>query len=251
MNLGESFKTLLTSFGVPTITITSIFIAVNLFKVFQPITMFSSVIFEQKLFSKEKMFFVKLCRYIFYTLFWMITFTFLGETLREKLKWEYNEIWSAVSESLIFVIVIFLVSLSVITKPERKLFKLKSNNYFKIFMVCLYLLLLFIFYIQIYLLLAFPQFKEEFDMLIAAILMFFITCTAIPVITGTVFKSINLTYEKHVFIEDEDKNEWFILHPISKEVILLGDKYDPRLCTKTMVLKLEDLYKKPIKVYKN
>ncbi|PAC86839.1 hypothetical protein CHI03_05040, partial [Bacillus subtilis] len=112
MNLGESFKTLLTSFGVPTITITSIFIAVNLFKVFQPITMFSSVIFEQKLFSKEKMFFVKLCRYIFYTLFWMITFTFLGETIREKLKWEYNEIWSAVSESLIFVIVIVLVSLS-------------------------------------------------------------------------------------------------------------------------------------------
>ena len=130
------------------------------------------------------------------------------------------------------------------------MYKIKSNGFFKIFMVCLYLLLLFIFYIQVYLLLAFPQFKE-FDMLTAAILMFFITCTAIPVITGIVFKSINLTYEKHVFIEDEDKNEWFILHPISKEVILLGDKYDPRLCTKTMVVKLEDLYKKPIKVYKN
>ncbi|MCY8298585.1 hypothetical protein MOE00_09075 [Bacillus inaquosorum] len=249
MNLGESFKTLLTSFGVPTITITSIFLAVNFFKVFQPITMFSSVIFEQKLFSKEKMFFVKLCRYIVYTLAWMITFTFLGETLREKLKWEYNEIWSAVSELLIFVIVIVLVSLSVITKPERKLFKLKSNNYFKIIMVCLYLMLLFFFYIQMYLLLAFPQFKQ-IEMLTAAIIMFFVVCTAMPVLTGIIFKSINLTSEKHIFIEDENKNAWYILYPINKKVILLGDKYDSRLCTKTMIVTLEDLCNKPISVDK-
>ncbi|MCY7940494.1 hypothetical protein MOC27_14225 [Bacillus inaquosorum] len=250
MNLGESFKTLLTSFGVPTIAITSIFIAVNLFKVFQPITMFSSVVFEQKLFSKEKMFIVKLCKYIFYTLAWMIIFASLGETLREKLNWEYNRNWSVTAEVLIGIIIIVLVSLNEIRNPERKMYKIKSNGFFKIFMVCLYLLLLFIFYIQVYLLLAFPQFKE-FDMLTAAILMFFITCAAIPVISGIIFKSINLTNEKHVFIEDEDKNEWFILHPISKEVILLGDKFDPRLCTKTMVVKLEDLYNKPIKVYKN
>ncbi|PAC86905.1 hypothetical protein CHI03_05035, partial [Bacillus subtilis] len=151
---------------------------------------------------------------------------------------------------LIFVIVIVLVSLSVITKPERKLFKLKSNNYFKIIMVCLYLMLLFFFYIQMYLLLAFPQFKQ-IEMLTAAIIMFFVVCTAMPVLTGIIFKSINLTNEKHVFIEDEDENEWFILHPISNEVILLGDKFDPRLCTKTKMVKLEELYNKPIKVYKN
>ncbi|QNQ51861.1 hypothetical protein [Bacillus velezensis] len=249
MNLGESFKTLLTSFGLPTIVISGVFIAINLFKGFQPITMFSSVVFEQKLFSKERMFFVKLCRYISYTLVWMITFIFLGETLREKLNWEHNEIWSAIAELLIGVIVIFLVCLSLIKKPERKLFKLKTNIFFKIFMICSYLVLVFFFYIQMYLLLAFPQFKQ-IEMLTAAIVMFFIMCTGIPVITGIIFKSIDLISEKHVFIEDENQKVWYILYPISKKVFLLGDKHDSRLCTKTKIMTLEDLCDTPISVDK-
>lgn len=74
MNLGESLNKLLSAFGIPTVVISIVFLVINIFKVFQPITLLSSNIFEQKLFSKERLFFVKFCKYLLYALAWMCIF---------------------------------------------------------------------------------------------------------------------------------------------------------------------------------
>lgn len=250
MNLGESFKTLLTSFGLPTIVISGVFIAINLFKVFQPITMFSSVVFEQKLFSKERMFIVRACKYMFYTFAWMVIFAALGEKLKEKFNWDYNGKLSVTAEILIAVITIIVVLLNLVKEPKRTMFKIKNNIYFKLFMVCSYVILLFIFYTEVYFLIAFSQFNDV-KLLTAAVVVFFVACAAIPVVSTTVLNAtVDWSTKKNVFIEDEYNKRWYILHPINKEVILLGNKSEPALCTETVIMKLEDLYKVPIKIEK-
>ncbi|EQM29111.1 hypothetical protein CHCC19466_0089 [Bacillus licheniformis] len=54
--------------------------------------MFSSVVFEQKLFSKERMFIVRACMYVVYTFAWMVIFVSLGETLKKSLIWIITKI---------------------------------------------------------------------------------------------------------------------------------------------------------------
>lgn len=56
---------------------------------------------------------------------------------------------------------------------------------------------------------------------------------------------------ENVFIEDENNQVWYILHPINKEVILVGNESEPTLCIETIIMKLEDLYKVPIKIEKS
>ncbi|WP_426982451.1 hypothetical protein ACP059_11075 [Bacillus cabrialesii] len=245
MNLGESLNKLLSSFGIPTVVISIVFLVINIFKVFQPITLLSSNIFEQKLFSKERLFFVKFCKYLLYALAWMCIFYSISETLRDKLKWDYNEVVSICSQIILGGIFLFLVIVNEIQNPNRWFSKLKSKKLFKIIIVTIYLTSLFTFYIQFYLLIAFPQFKD-LGMLIAVIIMFYVLCSAIPFISIPVLRLINWTTKKTVYIRDENNKKWFILYPINKEIILLGDDSDPKMCKKTKMKKLEDLYNEPI-----
>lgn len=43
-----------------------------------------------------------------------------------------------------------------------------------------------------------------------------------------------------------DDTKWYVLYPINKELILLGNNSNPKRCGKTKILKLEDFHNKTL-----
>ncbi|MCI4170057.1 hypothetical protein [Bacillus spizizenii] len=236
----KNLSELLSYFEAPSYVISLVGLVFYLIRILHPITLFSSNVVEQKLFSKERLFFVVVCKYFAYGLYFGILFFCLSISFKDSFGWTYNEVRNDVS--LIFIALIIMFSL---IANEIRIFKARSNKIIKLLVFLLYFIASFTFYINSALLIFFSEYENS-RWLIFALLILFLICAAIPFISIPVIKFINGSTKKVVYITDENNEDWFILHPINKEIVLLGDNSDPKRCEKTMFKKIEDIYNEPI-----
>nr|WGD58974.1 hypothetical protein P5626_09655 [Bacillus subtilis] len=68
----KNLSELLSYFEVPSYVILLVGLALYLIRILNPITLFSSNVVEQRLFSKEQVFSLKVIKHILNTLFWVI-----------------------------------------------------------------------------------------------------------------------------------------------------------------------------------
>ncbi|MGG1335455.1 hypothetical protein ABE196_03100 [Bacillus subtilis] len=241
----KNLSELLSYFEAPSYVISLVGIALYLIRILNPITLFSSNVVEKKLFSKERLFFVAVCKYFAYGLYFGILFMCISISFNNSFGWTYNEVRNGVSLIFIALIIMFSLIANETQNTENVLFKARSNKIIKLLVFSLYLIASFTFYINSTLLIFFSEYETSRGQIFALLILFLI-CAAIPFISRPVIKFINGSTKKVVYITDENNNDWFILHPINKEIVLLGDNSDPKRCEKTMLKKLEDIYNEPI-----
>lgn len=245
IEMEKNLSELLSYFEVPSYVISLVGIALYLIRVLHPITLFSSNVVEQKLFSKERLFFVVVCKYFAYGLYFEFIFICISISFNNRFGWTYNEVVNGVSPIFIALIIFFSLIANETRNTENVLFKARSNKIIKILVFLLYLIALFTFYINSALLIYFSEYENS-RWQIFALLIFFLICAAIPFISIPVIKFMNGSTKKAVYIKDKNNEEWFILHPINKDSVLLGNNSDPKRCEKTMFKKIEDIYNEPI-----
>lgn len=245
IEMEKNLSELLSYFEAPSYVISLVGIALYLIRILNPITLFSSNVVEKKLFSKERLFFVAVCKYFAYGLYFGILFMCISISFNNSFGWTYNEVRNGVSLIFIALIIMFSLIANETQNTENVLFKARSNKIIKLLVFSLYLIASFTFYINSTLLIFFSEYETSRGQIFALLILFLI-CAAIPFISRPVIKFINGSTKKVVYITDENNNDWFILHPINKEIVLLGDNSDPKRCEKTMLKKLEDIYNEPI-----
>lgn len=231
IEMEKNLSELLSYFEAPSYVISLVGIALYLIRILHPITLFSSNVVEKKLFSKERLFFVVVCKYFAYGLYFGILFFCLSISFNDSFGWTYNEVRNDVS--LVFIALIIMFSL---IANEIRIIKARSNKAIKLLVFLLYLIASLTFYINSALWIVFSEYENS-RWLIFALLILFLICAAIPFISIPVIKFINGSTKKVVYITDENNEDWFILHPINKEIVLLGDNSDPKRCEKTMFIK--------------
>lgn len=247
IEMDKNLNELLSYFEVPSYVISLVGLALYLIRILHPITLFSSNVVEQKLFSKERLFFVVVCKYFAYGFYFVILFFCLSISFNDSFGWTYNEVRNNVSLIFIALIIMFSLIANDIRNTENVLFKVRSNKIIKLLVFLLYLIALLTFYINTALLIVFSEYENS-RWLIFALLILFLICAAIPFISIPVIKFINGSTKKAVYIKDKNNEKWFILHPINKEIVLLGDNSDPKRCERTMFKKIEDIYNEPIRL---
>ncbi|MEH7650837.1 hypothetical protein, partial [Bacillus safensis] len=78
----------------------------------------------------------------------------------------------------------------------------------------------------------------------------FVLTLPLPAVIYPVAKLGDWYKRKTTYWIDDKNNKWYLIHPVDKQVILLGDHREYNLCKKTMFLKKEDLYGKTIHIEK-
>ncbi|MED1774995.1 hypothetical protein ABE385_14595 [Bacillus velezensis] len=212
----------------------------------KPVSFFSANVVEQRLFSKEQLFGFKVIKHILNTLFWMIVLYPATFYLRGIIPGP-NDLFS-------YVIVIFggIIWGVIVIINEGAFSKIKSSRLCKCIFVTVFMVCLILFYTQLYNFFIDSLLSEEFNLKILGIsmLVLFLFTLPIPFILIPISKFIKWSNEQSVYIEDEKKQKWYILYSINKETVLLGNKNEQRLCSKTMIKRKEELYNTPIEMVK-
>ncbi|MGC2840437.1 hypothetical protein ACOBP9_01000 [Bacillus velezensis] len=212
----------------------------------KPVSFFSANVVEQRLFSKEQLFGFKVIKHILNTLFWMIVLYPATFYLRGIIPGP-NDLFS-------YVIVIFggIIWGVIVIINEGAFSKIKSSRLCKGIFVTVFMVCLILFYTQLYNFFIDSLLSEEFNLKIFGIsmLVLFLFTLPIPFILIPISKFIKWSNEQSVYIEDEKKQKWYILYSINKETVLLGNKNEQRLCSKTMIKRKEELYNTPIEMVK-
>ncbi|NPC93638.1 hypothetical protein HOO54_15705 [Bacillus sp. WMMC1349] len=231
----------------------------------RPITLLSANIFEKKLFSKEKLFLLMIWRHLWHTAFWS-SFFFSIVILTGIPKWTVD-INSSSSVGTVFGIFgeLLFVLIFLLNDPKYKEEDSRISNFFKAYWARCLLAITFVICLSIFYF-AFNGFivgstegGNQVDKLIVILVVSFILSLPIPVLMKSVSKLLEWSKEKHIFIKEEyeqesqhnipiseerhnhEKGQWYVLHAINKELILLGNESNPKLCTETKVIKLEEL----------
>ncbi|WP_369546542.1 hypothetical protein [Bacillus velezensis] len=212
----------------------------------KPVSFFSANVVEQRLFSKEQLFGFKVIKHILNTLFWMIVLYPATFYLRGIIPGP-NDLFS-------YVIVILggIIWGVIVIINEGSFSKIKSSRLCKGIFVTVFMVCLILFYTQLYNFFIDSLLSEEFNLKILGIsmLVLFLFTLPIPFILIPISKFIKWSNEQSVYIEDEKKQKWYILYSINKETVLLGNKNEQRLCSKTMIKRKEELYNTPIEMVK-
>ncbi len=214
----------------------------------KPVSFFSANVVEQRLFSKEQMFSFKVIKHILTTLFWVIVLYPTTFYLRGIIPGP-NDL-----SSYVIVIVGGIIWSVVKITNEGAFSKIKSSRLCKGFFVVVFMVCLILFYTQLYSFFIdslLPE-KGKFNLKVfgGSLLVLFLFTLPIPFILIPISKFIRWSTEQSVYIEDEKKQKWYILYSINKETVLLGNKNEQRLCTKTMIKRKEELYNTPIEMVK-
>lgn len=248
IEMEKNLSELLSYFEVPSYVILLVGLALYLIRILNPITLFSSNVVEQMLFSKEQMFSLKVIKHILNTLFWVIVLYPTTFYLRDVIPGP-NDFYSYV---IAFVggIIWGIVKIT----NEGAFSKIKSSRLCKGLFVLVFMICLILFYMELYsffIELPFLE-KEKFNLKVFgwSMLVLFLFTLPIPFILKPISKIIKWSSEQIVYIEDEKKQKWYILYSINKETVLLGNKNEYRLCTKTMIKRKEELYNTPIEMVK-
>lgn len=87
IEMEKNLSELLSYFEVPSYVILLVGLALYLIRILNPITLFSSNVVEQRLFSKEQVFSLKVIKHILNTLFWVIVLYPTTFYLRDVILW--------------------------------------------------------------------------------------------------------------------------------------------------------------------
>jgi hypothetical protein len=222
----------------------------------QPISMFTANIIEKRLFSKEKRLIISIIQYIFKSLIWSFILYTIA-TLMSLID------YSNFSKYIIFFISCFIIATELLLLLYLYLNDLKQNDerdgskfYSKMIklknMSMQKRLIIFVIYVlsvnlSLGLLIGYSMSIIPLDKsimyLLSTYVFTFIFSLFIPLLINPALKNINWDKGKKIaYIIDNTLNEnWYILYPISKGYILLGDNKDEFSCTKQRILKLESL----------
>ncbi|OMI24863.1 hypothetical protein BTA31_20905 [Bacillus haynesii] len=226
---------------------------------FRPITLLSANIFEKKLFSKERLFLLMSWSYLWQTAFWTSVF-FSMVILTGVPKWTADmNISSLVSTIAVFFgELLFLLIVLVNNKVDSRFLNFFETDWGRRILAVTFVICLSIFYFAFNgLIVGSIQGENQVDKLTAILVLSFVFSLPIPAIMKPVSKLIEWSKEKHILIKEEpeqeshyntptseesyDNGDWYVLHAINKELILLGNKPNPKLCTETKIIKIEEL----------
>ncbi|UDF15459.1 hypothetical protein LG951_13280 [Bacillus pumilus] len=220
---------------VPGILVSLIFLV----RIIKPVSFISAGIIEQRMFSKDKLFLLRVSKHLIYT-FYCILFFISIATL------EFEPSLCIVYSSILLGVII-LCTIILINTGEVKgkiLEKIQKKHWLR----ALHIILLFIFIILVfqslyYILLAVIKKGTYNDMdLIILIIMIFVFTSLLPSLRGQISKFMNISNEKNAYWRCQKYQKWYLLHAINKDTVLLGDKSNYKLCSQVKIMKLEDLY---------
>ncbi|WP_144414335.1 hypothetical protein [Bacillus atrophaeus] len=200
------------------------------------------------MFSKEQMFSFKAIKHVLNTLLWMIVLYLTTFYIMDIIP-DPNDFFSYV-----IVIVGGIIWGVVNITNEGALQQIKSSRLCKGLFVVVFMVCLILFYTQLYSFFidSLLSEKEKFNLKVfgVSMLVLFLFTLPIPFILIPISKFIKWSHEQSVYIEDEKKQKWYILYSINKETVLLGNKNEQRLCSKTMIKRKEELYNTPFEMVK-
>ncbi|WP_371175930.1 hypothetical protein ABKQ09_10130 [Bacillus atrophaeus] len=132
---------------------------------------------------------------------------------------------------------------------EGALQQIKSSRLCKGLFVVVFMVCLILFYTQLYSFFidSLLSEKEKFNL---KVFWGKYACFVLIYTSNSFSKFIKWSHEQSVYIEDEKKQKWYILYSINKETVLLGNKNEQRLCSKTMIKRKEELYNTPFEMVK-
>ncbi|WP_342490795.1 hypothetical protein MKX52_12495 [Bacillus sp. FSL R5-0422] len=208
-------------------------------RIIKPVSFISAGIIEQRMFSKDKLFLLRVSKHLIYTLYCILFFISIA-TL------EFEPSLCIVYFSILLAVII-LCNIILINTGEVKgkiLEKIQEKHWLR----ALHIILLFIFIILIfqslyYILLTVVKNGTYNDMdLIILIIMIFVFTSLLPSLRGQISKFMNISNEKYAYWRCQEYQKWYLLHAINKDTVLLGDKSNYKLCSQVKIMKLEDLY---------
>ncbi|MEC1580335.1 hypothetical protein P9D48_03225 [Bacillus subtilis] len=271
-------KDFLNQLGLPEYIVAAVLLLNLLFVSWKPITAISSNILERKLYTKEKLFILKSYFHLWNSVFWMVLFL-SGAIIINPPEWLTNNGHAITYFVLIFgeLILLFIIALN--EKDNEKdneknnekensesavnehtndkikalqTFVHRSYNFFKgnlkrrLLLTVIFMLCLIIFYVSsnLYLINSSSYFKGSSRIIFILIASFLIALPT-PFFLRPISKFIGWTKEENVYLMHDD-TKWYVLYPINKELILLGNNSNPKRCGKTKILKLEDFHNKTL-----
>lgn len=252
----DSLQDLLKTLGIPgVITTIILLIAKN-----NPITSMSSSWLEIKMATKEKRFYIRSIKFIFETLLYLIFFIFIAEAF---FKYErlYNPHLAIIATILVASVFFYVLVYSI---QEKNFFDLFQDRLKKWELFLLYIFFFTIGFLGIFILPAYflgTQVYSEFyiensevEEKLGALIAFLVIATIYIV---SIYPSITLTYYKFLtfkkntrkyLVVEQNKEYWYIHHPIKGELYLLGDKELIQECTRFKFIEKNDLNKEVLLV---
>ncbi|MED0772643.1 hypothetical protein [Bacillus siamensis] len=249
---------LLKSIGIPGYIAAAGILAYGLVVTFRPITTLTANIFEKKLFSKEKLFTIMIWRHFWQTVFWTAVFLSIL-SLSNLPEWTVNfntsttvgTITATIGE-ILFIIILFI-----------KEFEDKDwgfSNFFKPYLarcsiVIIFVICLILFYVALDgFIIGSTKDENQLTKLICILALPFVFSLPVPFLMRPVSRLVEWSKDKYIVIDrseqerqqnpstnEESEDYWYVLHAISKELILLGNEPKPKLCTETKIIKLDEL----------
>lgn len=229
---------------LPGISLSIIF----LLSALRPISFISAGIIEKKFFSKEKLFIFYVINYFSLTFFFTVILYLLSELIPLNPDYYRNFIFML---TLFWVILGFFIVLCSMTTSISLLQSVKMISWLKNLVIIIYLLLTLFLFIGVYkdVFSVTGEIKSWKEFLVLGSILLFITLP-LPTIIYPVAKLGDWYKRKITYWIDDKNNKWYLIHPVDKQVILVGDHPEYNLCKKTMFLKKEDLYEKEIHIEK-
>lgn len=237
---------LLSQLPIPAAIISVLVLAVQL----KPVTFLTSHEIERKIYTKEMRLLYSVIHYILRTFFLaMLTFS-IGE-LFSKYPHLYNEITLTIIITLSILGHLFL---SLVNAEDIKIIHFSDMK--KRIFVLIWILIIVICTIS------FPGYWIGSEIMsqitnmnghivesyMASFIVFFIFAMLLNIFFTNLSIFLDSPEKKFIFIEDEQKNKWFLLHALNKTEFLLGDNYIQDICKKIKIMKKEDLLTKDFNI---
>ncbi|RPK11627.1 hypothetical protein [Bacillus subtilis] len=275
-------KDFLNELGLPEYIVAAVLLLNLLFVSWKPITAISSNILERKLYTKEKLFILKSYFHFWNSVFWMVLFL-SGAIIINLPEWITSNGNVITFLVLIFgeLILLFIIALNekdneednekdnkkdnkkensesevnehandkikaIQTLVHRSFKFFKGNLKRRLLLTIIFMLCLIIFYdsSNLYLINSSSDLKGLSRVIFILIASFLIALPT-PFFLRPISKFIGWTKEENVYLMHDD-TKWYVLYPINKELILLGNNSNPKRCDKTKILKLEDFHNKTL-----
>ncbi|MBU5261958.1 hypothetical protein [Bacillus atrophaeus] len=249
---------LLKSIGIPGYIAAGGILAYGLVVTFRPVTALSANIFERKLFSKEKLFTIMIWRHFWQTVLWTAVFLSII-SLTNLPKWTVNfnasttvgTITATIGE-ILFVIILFIKEFENNGSGFSNFFK---PYWIRCSVVIAFVICLTLFYVALDgFIIGSTRGENQLTKLITILGFPFVFSLPVPILMRPVSRLVDWSKDKYIVIEkseherqqnpptnEESDDCWYVLHAINKELIFLGNQPNPKLCTKTKTIKLEEL----------
>ncbi|MGR8013580.1 hypothetical protein ACU6IJ_06345 [Bacillus sp. RM3] len=237
MNSIEIFKELTGYLKIPSIVVTFFVI----FSTIKPISFISAGVIEQKFFSKDKLFVYKTGKCILVTVLWMFVL-YSGATFI-LIDIYVGILFTAMVIAGLLLLLIYDYNNNVGIDILNQ--KIRSHSWLQILMIFMFFALFLCFYIGFYKMFLELNINSLNGMLVLGFVLFIVTLP-IPFILKPISEFGNWYTYKVPYWLDNEGNKWYIIHPLDRNVLLLGDNKNYNKCKETMILKKEDIHGKKV-----